>query len=116
MTGKEGNQRGEEKSGEELPDIQKALERDLERLRASRPAAPAYLQERIMANLPERDPWQDLLDWLRASTWRPVAAAALPLLLGFTVGLTAGDDLELEPTTESLIFAEVWEAYETDEI
>ncbi len=103
-------------SGENLPDTQAALERDLERLRASQPAAPAHLKERIIANLPERDPWQDLFDWLRASAWRGVTAAALPLLLGFAVGLAAGDDPELELATDSLIFAEVWEAYETDEI
>ncbi len=103
-------------TNQKAADPEASLDRDLERLREAQPAAPAYLKERIVANLPERDPGQELLDWLRASAWRGVTAAALPLLLGFAIGLSAGDDAELDMETDSLIFAEVWEAYQTDEI
>ena len=59
-----------------------SLDKDLAALKAAQPTAPAYLQQRILANLPEREPMLELLDWLRASAWRPVTAAALPLMFG----------------------------------
>lgn len=32
------------------------------------------------------DRWQFLIDWFSATLWRPVGAAAFPLLLGFVAG------------------------------
>ena len=49
-------------------------------------AAPPHLAARIGALA--RDPWQRLTDWFGAALWRPVAAACLPLSLGFVIGLT----------------------------
>ena len=56
----------------------------------------------------------ELLDWLSASAWRSVTAAALPLVFGFVVGVMIGGD-ELS-YTDSILFAEMWEAYEFYEI
>ena len=51
-------------------------------------AAPDHLAGRIVARAAgPQDPWQSLIDWLGAGVWRGVLAAALPLALGFAVGL-----------------------------
>ena len=90
------------------------LARDLEALKAERPSAPAYLHQRIVANLPEREPVPELLDWLRASAWRSVSAAALPLVFGFVMGiLIGGDEVGY---ADSILYADIWEAYEIYEI
>ena len=90
------------------------LARDLKALKAEQPGAPAYLEQRIMANLPDREPTLELLDWLRASAWRSVTAAALPLIFGFVMGvLIGGDEVSY---TDSILYADIWEAYESNEI
>ncbi len=90
------------------------LAKDLQALAAQRPAAPDYLQQRILANLPEREPAVELLAWLRGSAWRLATATALPLALGFVMGITSG--VEDVSYTDSLLYAETWEAYESNEI
>ena len=92
------------------------LERDLALLKEAQPRAPDYLQARIMANLPERDAVDDFFAWLRASAWRGVTAAALPLVLGFALGMASGESESANPVADSLYFANVWEAYDSDEI
>ncbi len=90
------------------------LTSDLETLRMQSPTAPAYLQQRIVANLPEREPALELLAWLRASAWRFTTAAALPLVLGFVTGAMLGSEEISYPDT--IVYADIWEAYESNEI
>ncbi len=91
-----------------------SLDRELKLLEAQRPGAPAYLHQRIVASLPEREPAVELLEWLGASAWRSITAAALPLVIGFAVGvLFGGDEISY---ADSILFADTWEAYESNEI
>ena len=52
------------------------------------PATPASpeLRRRILTGR-RSDFWSAIGDWLRAALWRPLAAAAMPLVLGFAIGL-----------------------------
>ncbi len=101
-----------------MKDIESAgedrLSQDLQTLAARRAPAPAHLQQRILANLPEREPATDLLVWLRGSAWRLATAAALPLAFGFVLGIAIGGNEA--GYTDSIVYAENWEAYETNEI
>jgi hypothetical protein len=51
----------------------------------SRPASPE-LRRRILTER-RTDFWRTVSEWFRAALWRPVAAAAMPLVLGFAIGL-----------------------------
>jgi hypothetical protein len=59
------------------------------------------LRARILAALPLRDPVTRFFAWLARGPllWRPVAMALVPLVLGFTIGISAsepaGNDAEL---------------------
>ncbi|NKC00756.1 MAG: hypothetical protein GKR90_19985 [Pseudomonadales bacterium] len=64
---------------------QDQLEQLLEKLKNDRILAPARLNAAILTNLPRQN-GLDLLGWYRGSFWRPVYAAALPLLFGFGLG------------------------------
>ena len=90
------------------------LSRDLQALGERSAAAPPYLQQRILANLPEREPAAELLAWLRGSAWRLATAAALPLAFGFVMGAVMnGNEVGYN---ESIVYAEIWEAYEINEL
>lgn len=52
------------------------------------------LEQRILNNLSERDPWQVVIDWLAISFWRPTAIAALPLVFGFALGFSLPQSVE----------------------
>ena len=62
---------------------------------------PAGLQARILVRVAEPDVWNRLADWFQAALWRPVAAAALPLLMGFLIGLQS------PPPTDTALLAEL---------
>ncbi len=74
--------------------------------------AAAGLRGRILAELPV-DSWRALSEWFHAALWRPLAAAAMPLILGFAIGVfqqppsgevyaqNLADELSLLPFTDS---------------
>lgn len=71
------------------------------------------LERRILHNLPERDPWQAVIDWLAISFWRPTVIAALPLLCGFALGFAlpqSGEDQFYEDLA-TLAFDDPFAAY-----
>ena len=67
-----------------------ALETQLRQLREHR-ATPG-LDARILAGLPARDGLQRMVDWLSGALWRPALAAAVPLALGFIIGISTPDE------------------------
>lgn len=86
---------------------------ELEQRLAAPVAAPQGLKTRILASLPPQDVVQRLLDWLLPkrlghALWRPVAAAAAPLTLGFllNLGLAAAGDGPFYGNVPTYAFAE----------
>ena len=59
---------------------------------------------------------RELLGWLGASTWRAVTIAALPLVLGFALGVAVAEPDPAVAAPGTILFAENWEAYATDEL
>ncbi len=70
---------------------------------------PLGLKTRILANTDSRS---DFVSWLVGPLWRPVALAAAPLAVGFTLGFTYPemDSLELEEAVAVIAFTEIEEA------
>jgi hypothetical protein len=89
------------------------LEQRLERLRQESPGAPDYLAERILSNLPVRNPLTALTEWLTRSLWRPALAFAMPLAFGFLIGFIQPMN-EAMPETE--LFADAATEFEFDEL
>jgi hypothetical protein len=79
----------------------RALDRAFETLR--QPALPAGLSSRILDRVSHPDPWERLGDWFTAALWRPALAAAVPLVVGFMVGLQSA------PDSDALLLAELSE-------
>ena len=92
------------------------LDRQLDRLSQTRKPAPDYLAPRILANVPAREPIEVIFGWFSAALWRPVAAAMLPLLLGFIAGTGNVEDTDTWYEAEALVFVDVLEEYDYDEI
>jgi len=96
------------------------FEQLLERAQQPKHQAPDYLATKILANLPTQEPFEQLFSWFGASIWRGALTALLPLALGFSLGVGIGsnDAQEQDPwlDTESLMFADVLEEYDFDEI
>jgi hypothetical protein len=93
------------------------LDTALADLAARRPAAPDYLAARIVANLPEPTALEFIRTWLLQSVWRGATALVLPLALGFVLG--SGIPMEQEVSwaeSESLVFADTLEEYDSSEI
>ena len=90
-----------------------AAARDLTRGLQALPerAAPPQLAARIAARVSvERDVWSRLGDWFGYALWRPALAAALPLALGFVLGIAnpvppEADDVYLLETLGMLPFS-----------
>jgi len=55
----------------------------LQRLQTDQARAPAYLASRITANLPQRDPLDEVFGWVQGRLWRGAALVVLPLAVGF---------------------------------
>jgi len=94
------------------------LQELLDELLQPQQAAPAYLSQRILANLPTASPAQDIFSWLTSSLWRSAWVAALPLVLGFVMGITVSlndNSLADELDVEALVFAQHIEEFEVDE-
>ncbi len=90
--------------------------RRFERLFDTLPSAPATaeLRGRILGELPI-DRWRTLSEWFHAALWRPVAAAAMPLILGFAIGFFQQppngqiDEQNLADELSSLAFTDSFE-------
>ncbi len=96
------------------------LDEMLEQLARQQHKAPGYLAQRIMANLPaagtaETGPAADVFGWLFGSVWRSAWAAAVPVLLGFVIGLNFSDNYG-GLDVEALVFVEQEEVFNVDEI
>ena len=70
---------------------------------------PLGLMERILANVRAEERPADFVSWLFAPLWRPVALAAAPLALGFTVGFTYPETDGLEEAVAVIAFTEIEE-------
>jgi len=62
---------------------------------------PAALQSRILERATKPDVWEQMADWFRAALWRPLTAGALPLLMGFVIGVQS------PATTDSALLTEL---------
>jgi len=90
-----------------------ALEIALAELRGHR-ATPG-LDNRILAELPNRDVLQRMVDWLTGALWRPALAAAVPLALGFVLGtMNPAEDSQLADELSLLVFSATYEELEDD--
>jgi len=73
------------------------------------------LEQRILANLPDRDAMQRAYDWFASSLLRPAIAAALPLLIGFGLGFASlSADVQFDNDVVALAFAESFEELNHD--
>ena len=70
---------------------------------------PLGLKERILANAVSEGRPLDIMSWLFAPLWRPVAVAAAPLALGFTLGFTYPETDGLEEAVAVIAFTEIEE-------
>ena len=71
---------------------------------------PLGLRERILANAGSRARPFDFAPWLFAALWRPVALAAMPLAVGFTLGFTYPETDGLEEAVAIIAFTEIEDA------
>lgn len=90
--------------------------RSLDRLLAETMAVPEPLglKQRILANVGSEGRPIDFLSWLFAPLWRPVAIAAAPLALGFTLGFTYPGTDGLEEAVAVIAFTEIEEVNGAD--
>ena len=92
----------------------------LDDLLAEPHAAPPALARRIVHALPLQSRWQGILDWLlppgdrQSRLWRPAAAAALPLALGFALGFGSGTQDEDPLYDDVLVLAFSEHYFETN--
>ncbi len=68
---------------------------------------PFGLKQRILANVDSRRHPIDFVSWLAAPLWRPVALAAAPLAVGFTLGFTYPETDSLEEAVAIIAFTEI---------
>ena len=67
---------------------------------------PVGLRSRILAGI-EAAPPLPWFDWLTQALWRPAAFALIPLVLGFTLGVTTIEiDSDLEDSVTFLAFSD----------
>ncbi|NIP16357.1 MAG: hypothetical protein GWM88_17080 [Pseudomonadales bacterium] len=86
-----------------------AMERWLDEGRTHR--APAQLNQKILAQLPRPDIWQQAANWFSSALWRPTLAGACALLLGFALGalLPSTDQDGLVNDVAALAFTETYQ-------
>ena len=75
---------------------------------------PFGLRQRILANADSRRRPIDLVSWLLAPSWRPIALAAAPLAVGFTLGFTYPETDSLEEAVAVIAFSEIEEVNGAD--
>lgn len=75
---------------------------------------PLGLKARIVAHVNAEGRSADMLSWLFAPWWRPIALAAAPLAVGFTLGFTYPETESLEEAVAIIAFSEIEEANGAD--
>ena len=68
---------------------------------------PLGLKQRILANADSRRRPIDLVSWLLAPSWRPIALGLAPLAVGFTLGFTYPETDSLEEAVAVIAFSEI---------
>ena len=77
---------------------------------------PLGLKARIVAHVNAEGRLADMLSWLFAPLWRPIAFAAAPLALGFTLGFTYPETESLEEAVAIIAFSEIEEVNAADSV
>ena len=77
---------------------------------------PLGLKARIVAHVNAEGRLADMLSWLFAPLWRPIALAAAPLALGFTLGFTYPETESLEEAVAIIAFSEIEEVNGADSV
>ena len=70
---------------------------------------PLGLKARILVHVNAEGRLIDMMSWLFAPLWRPIALAAAPLALGFTLGFTYPETDGLEEAVAIIAFTEIEE-------
>ena len=84
----------------------------LDQLSSDGMRAPVDLRNRVLAQI---SPKEDVWSWFRVSLWRPVYASALPLLLGFVLGINSSEDY-IDPGLDDLLLADTQIEFVFDEL
>ena len=92
----------------ENSDFSKALDQ----LSSDVARAPQDLRNNVLARISPKD---DVWSWFRVSLWRPVYASALPLLLGFLLGMNSSED-SIDPGLDDLLLADTQIEFVFDEL
>ena len=87
----------------------------LDRLLTEPHVAPPELAGRILDDLPPQGRWQRMLDAVlptpgEGGRWRPLAAALVPLALGFALGLGSGAQTQ-DPLYDDLLILAFSDSY-----
>ena len=77
---------------------------------------PLGLKARILAHVNAEGRPADMLSWLFAPLWRPIALASAPLALGFTLGFTYPETESLEEAVATIAFSEIEEVNGADSV
>ena len=77
---------------------------------------PLGLKARILAHVNAEGRPIDILSWLFAPLWRPIALAAAPLAVGFTLGFTYPETESLEEAVAIIAFSEIEEVNGADSV
>ncbi len=95
--------------------VQESAALDLELAQLGEHRATPGLDAKIIAELPTRDGVQRIVDWLSGALWRPALAAAIPLAVGFVLGISIPEeDSQLADELSLLVFSETYEEFEDD--
>ena len=104
-----------ENSPEAIRLMKEAVDLETEFLQLRDHVTTPGLERKILAELPPRDSLQRIADWLTGALWRPALAAAVPLVVGFVLGITVPEeDSQLADELSLLVFSETYEELEDD--
>ena len=95
------------------------LDRAFEALRSQQSPAPNHLTARVIASVPaDAGATERLLLWLSGALWRGPVVAALPLLIGFGLGMAAnnggGQEMSNWYLSQDPLYAVSFEEYDND--
>ena len=77
---------------------------------------PLGLKARILAHANAEGRPADMVSWIFAPLWRPLALATAPLALGFTLGFTYPETDSLEEEVAVIAFSEIEEVNGVDSV
>ena len=95
--------------------MQKTVALELALTQLGEHRATPGLDVKILEQLPPKDDLQRIVDWLAGALWRPALAAAIPLALGFALGVTMPEeDSQLADELSLMAFSATYEELEDD--